>query len=134
MTTKTLLTASAVFLAVLGVACTFMPQELLGFVGINPIEEIVVVVQVIGALYLGFATINWMLRSTPIGGIYGRPLAMSNFLHFVVAGIPIVQTGLSGSEFPAMWILAGGYALFALGFGWVMFAGSPAKKEATVEG
>ena len=132
MTTKTLLTASAVFLAVLGIVCTFIPQELLGFMGIDAPDEVVLLVQIIGALYLGFATLNWMLRSTPMGGIYGRPLGMSNFLHFVVAGIPILRAGLTDGQSPVIWILAGGYALLALGFGWVLFTGSPARKEAAV--
>lgn len=70
MRTKILLTSSAIFMAVLGMLSTFMPQEILEYYGSYREGEkfVVPVVQIAGALYLGFAILNWTARSSLIGG------------------------------------------------------------------
>ena len=56
---------SAAFLAMLGVGITFLPQELLAHVGAPSDHTVILLIQMLGALYLGFAVLNWMSRIKP---------------------------------------------------------------------
>ena len=81
MNTRLLMRASAVFSGALGAVATFLPQEILVRAGIPPVGLSVILVQIAGALYLGFAMLNWMAQGNIIGGIYSRPVAMGNLAH-----------------------------------------------------
>ena len=125
MNSRILMTASALVLALLGLPCIFAPDLVLKeFMGsTTPAAELLV--QVTGALYLGFAGLNWMGKANLIGGIYGRPVAIGNLLHFLVAGIalmkaPTPQAGTSG----LLWTLTAIYAALAVAFALVVF-GNP---------
>src|SRR5579872_5252327 len=86
---------SAAVLAALGVAITFLPQELLAHVGVQPIASPVLLIQMLGALYMGFAALNWMYRGNRIGGIYGRPVSMANFVNFAVGAVALVKGAIA---------------------------------------
>ena len=115
------MTSSAAMMAVLGLAMSFVPDELLRYAGAQPHALTAVLVQVCGALYLGFAMMNWMAKDNLIGGIYSRPVAMGNFMHFVVAGLALVKTAFIAPALVPLWVAAAVYALFALSFGRVVF-------------
>jgi hypothetical protein len=68
MNTKILMISSTVFLGLLGVALTFLPEEALSSVGVIPNRISTVSFQILGALYLGFAMLNWMIKGAVIGG------------------------------------------------------------------
>jgi hypothetical protein len=121
MLTRILMTASAAFLAAAGVAITFLPQELLAHVGAPSEGPAVLLIQLLGALYLGFAMLNWMNRGNRIGGIYGRPVSMANFFHFAVGALALVK-GIAGHGFThELAAMAAAYSGFAAWFGWVLF-------------
>ena len=124
MRTRILMQASAVFMAVLGLAATFMPQEIVSFAGGTPSGLLVQVVQVTGALYVGSAMLNWMAKGLLIGGIYARPLTVANLSHFAIAALALVKAVASGPQQPA--VLAGAviYAVFAILFA-LVFLGHP---------
>lgn len=128
MQTRILMTASALFMVVLGATASFLPEEILRYTGTVPAALINSVVQACGALYLGFAALNWMARGLLIGGIYGRPLALGNFLHFVVVAITLVKVLLE-LRLPIVIALTVIYAVFAAWFGLVLFT-HPAKPTA----
>jgi hypothetical protein len=122
MKTKALMSLSALLMAVLGLCASFLPQEILSYSGADPGKGLgVLLIQVVGALYLGFAMLNWMARANLIGGVYSRPVAMGNFVHFAVVAITLLKAipGNSGSA-P---IIAGAavYTAFAVWFGLVVF-------------
>jgi len=121
MSTRVLMTASAAFLAALGVGITFLPQELAAHVG-APVEgAAVLLMQLLGALYLGFAMLNWMNRGNRIGGIYGRPVSIANFFHFAVGALALVR-GIAGHGFTLeLAAVTAAYSVFAAWFGWVLF-------------
>ncbi len=121
MKTKALMTLSALFMAILGLAATFLPQEILSYFGADPGGLGVLVIQIAGALYLGFAMLNWMARGNLIGGVYSRPVAMGNFLHFAVVAITLVKALAGGMGTKD--ILAGAilYSVFVVWFGLVAF-------------
>lgn len=115
------MSASAVFTGVLGVAASFAPHEILAAAGVDPAPVTVMLVQVLGALYLGAAMQNWMSRGNTIGGIYSRPLVVGNLVHFLVVAIVLLKALAGGSLRPGLIAAALGYAAFAAAFGFVMY-------------
>lgn len=111
---------SAAFMAVLGLGALFLPAEVLSYEGYAAEGIAVVLVQVTGALYLGFSILNWMARATLIGGIYSRPVAVGNFMHFMVVTIVLLKS-LTAQTMALNLIVAGVYALLAVWFGAVLF-------------
>lgn len=63
MKTKWLLSSSAVLMGLLGLAGTFIPEEISNILGIDPLPITLILLQIIGGLYLGFAMLNWFTRS-----------------------------------------------------------------------
>jgi len=78
-------------------------------------------VQLISALYLGFAMINWMAKTVLIGGIYARPLTIGNFEHFTVGVFALLKYAHAGQSLWTVWIIAMIYSLFAILFGIILF-------------
>jgi hypothetical protein len=121
MSTRVLMSSSAAVLAALGVAITFLPQELLAHVGVQPRGSPVLLIQVLGALFMGMAALNWMNRGNRIGGIFGRPVSMANFVNFAVGAVALVKGAISQQFEPEVVAMAAIYAIFAAWFGWVLF-------------
>jgi hypothetical protein len=120
--TKLLMSLSAALMAALGICATFFPQEILARAGCACGGAGVVVIQITGALYLGFAMLNWMARSNLIGGIYSRPVAVGNLLHFAVVAITLAKAVIGGSMRTAEVVVGCViYSLFAVWFGFVVF-------------
>ncbi|HEY0702446.1 MAG TPA: hypothetical protein VGD60_06745 [Candidatus Acidoferrales bacterium] len=123
------MTLSAAFMAALGLAATFLPQEIAARYGASGAgAPLTLLIQIAGALYLAFAILNWMVRNSPIGGIYNRPLALANVVHFAVAAITLLKAELPRSavapfthspEAIAATIL---YSVFAIWFGLVLMS------------
>ncbi|MCE9619585.1 MAG: hypothetical protein K8R92_06725 [Planctomycetes bacterium] len=121
MNTKYLMVASSVALGAAGLAATFAPVELLGAMHGPTDQPLPVLVQVLGALYIGFAMVNWTAKGFVVGGIYSRPLTLGNFVHFTVGAIALLKheyaIGFSGPLlFASM-----AYAIFAICFGYLVF-------------
>lgn len=133
MNTKILMAASALLMALCGLAATFLPQEILVRVGEGSGPVLTIFVQVTGALYFAFAILNWMAKDSLIGGIYARPIAMGNLVHFFVGAITLVKAVFTGHDHPA---IAGGavvYSLLALCFIRIAFFWSPVTREVAPE-
>ncbi|CAN5365431.1 hypothetical protein BH11BAC3_BH11BAC3_35380 [soil metagenome] len=110
------------FMALPGLAATFLPKEILNYVALNSTILPALAVQITGALYLGFAVMNWMAKAVLIGGIYARPLAIGNFMHFLVGGLALIKIAWNNSVHLYIWISAVLYFLFAVSFGMVAFS------------
>jgi hypothetical protein len=123
---KAVMTASALFLAVAGLAALFLPQEIFGWLGAAASGGLTMLIQIGGALYLALAMVNWTAKGSLIGGIYNRPAALGNFTHFFIGAIVLVKGLMTGQTAAWVWIACAAYALFALGFGLIAF-GSPVK-------
>lgn len=128
MNTKLIMTASSVFMGIVGIALSFMPNEVLKTLGQIPNSALTIILQITGALYFGFAMINWMAKAVLSGGIYSRPLNIGNFSHFFIAGLALVKTSLnSNTTSTYIFGLTIIYVLFAVLFGYVLFT-HPIKK------
>ena len=121
MNTKLLMIVSALVMAALGLAASFVPREILIVLGSRPESLEILLVQITGALYLGFAMLNWMARGSVIGGIYGRPVAFGNFMHFTVVALAMLKALIAGPRPPVVIAFAVVYCIFCVGFGWVLF-------------
>jgi hypothetical protein len=123
------MTLSAALNAVLGVAASFLPQEILQYTGATADPFTVGVIQIAGALYIGFALLNWSARGALLGGIYGRPIVVANFAHFAIAAIMLVKLVLAGHADAGLVAAAAAYSIFAAWFGSVLFGPGPASAK-----
>jgi hypothetical protein len=120
---RILLLSSALFMAALGLIATFAPEKFLGpgTIGFMP----TLVAQVAGALYLGFAILNWMAKDNAIGGIYSRPVALGNLLHFFAVAMALLHLVSAGNNQGILLTVTLIYVFFAGGFGLLVFGKSP---------
>lgn len=124
MNSRLLMSVTAALLAVLGLACSFAPQELLGLVGAPALPALVLGVQALGAAWLGFAMLDWNARGAPFGGIYGRPVALGNFLHFAVIALALAKAAFAMPTLAMLGTTAIAAAL-AIAFGALIFGPAP---------
>lgn len=108
-------------MGLLGIAASFFPKEILTAAGQPSTELLTLLLQIVGALYLGFALLNWMAKNILIGGIYSRPLCMGNFLHFIVAALALVKATMNNPASKYILIATVVYTIFAILFGLVLF-------------
>jgi uncharacterized protein with PQ loop repeat len=127
MNTKLLLTAASIFLGLLGLLFSFVPQEMLVYFSADASDITVLFLQLLGATYLGFAILNWTAKGALIGGIYNRPVAIGNFGHFTIGAITLVKLLFDfGTSYWPLSLLALCYLLFAIAFTY-LFRNNPKK-------
>ena len=123
MNTKLVMTLSAIIMATIGISASFIPHEILTFIGLPTNQPLPLLIQVIGAMYFAFAMLNWMSKGSIIGGIYNRPIAIANWTHFVIAGLALIKGILSNPSLSyIIWSIAIIYSTFAILFGIVAFS------------
>jgi hypothetical protein len=115
-------TASAICLALLGIALTFAPGEIAGMFGIASTP---LALQLLGSAQLGFGVMNWTARGSTLGGIYGRAVVVGNQMHFTVGALALLNHGFAAGGSPAFWVLTIIYTLGAALFLHLMFGGGP---------
>ena len=98
MNTKLLMILSSLLMAIGGVLLQFFPHEILNYFNVDSNGILPLIIQIMSALYLGFAMLNWMAKTVLIGGIYARPLAMGNLLHFTVGAFALLKYGYSAQN------------------------------------
>ena len=122
MNTKSLMTLSAMILALIGISLIFLPNEILDYLELSVSETLQLLMQIIGSLYFAFAILNWMSEGSFIGGIYNRPIAMANLTHFVIAGLALIKGILVNPSLSyVIWSIAIIYSIFAIFLGIVAF-------------
>ena len=130
MNTKIIMTATAVTLAIAGLLCTFMPAEIVHYFNGETSKTLLLLLQISGALYFGFAMLNWMTRTSIIGGIYNKPVAAANFAHFFIAGSALDKGLLADPQLPyVVWAIAITCTVFAIAFGIIFYKNPPGKKQ-----
>jgi hypothetical protein len=129
MNTKVVMTVSAIFLALAGISLTFFPKEIAIYIGLDPAKPSQLVIQILGALYFGFAMLNWMAKGSIIGGIYNKPLVIANLSHFLIGGLALIK-GMTSMGKPSYLfvLLIGTYIIFATLFG-ILFIRHPGNRR-----
>jgi energy-converting hydrogenase Eha subunit C len=127
MNTKLLMTFSAIILGMIGIVLTFAPQEFASYFSLP--RASIIILQISGALYFGFAMINWTARANLIGGIYSKPVAMGNFTHFMIGGLALVKFVSQNTGLVYIWIAVIIYSILAILFGFVSFTNPVLKNK-----
>lgn len=116
-----LLVAAAILYFAAALPLLFAPEELLGWLGGAGSSVDPALLQVLAGAVFGFAILDWMSRYTKIGGIYGRPLVLANFIHAAIAALSLARASFGGSASPALWVGLALYAVLAAAFGAKLF-------------
>jgi hypothetical protein len=115
--------SSAAILVVGGLALLFAPDAVLP----RPVPgfpaDALWVGQLLGAAWLAVAALNWLHRSTVLGGIYGRPIVVANLTLYFIGTMVILKAGGDASSPGALWLVAVPGALLALAYGALLFRG-----------
>ena len=123
------MTISSVILGIMGILLSFLPVEISKYVEMA--ESNSIILQILGALYLGFAMLNWTAKANLIGGIYSRPIAIANFTHFLIGGLALIKLGFKNFSLTYIWVALIVYSIFAILFAVVLFT-SPVLKEKSI--
>ena len=112
------MTTNALILGALGVTLSFLPQEI---ARILALQSDPILLQLLGAGYMGFAMLNWMNKEKILGGIYGRPIVMVNFANFMIGGFALIKLVMKDASSTNLLILTGVYGVFGLAFAFMAF-------------
>jgi hypothetical protein len=132
MNTKIIMTSSAIILGIAGILLIFLPDEIAALIVRSSDLYLRLLFQILGALYFGFAMLNWMARDSAIGGIYNRPVTVANLSHFAIGALALIKEIMADHQpsllFLVMTLL---YMAFAVSFGALLFThpGAPADRE-----
>jgi hypothetical protein len=119
MNTKIIMTVCALFLGLMGIVLSFLPQEAAAYLGWPNTPPILL--QILGAVYVGFAMMNWTGKANVLGGIYGKPMALGNFTHFAIGALGLIKWVFNTTPTTLWMVLTAFYTLFAIVFGYILF-------------
>ena len=129
MNTKIVMTSSALFYAIIGVLLSFLPNEIAGYLNVESNIITILFLNITSALYFGFGILNWMAKGTLIGGIYNKPIAIGNLMHFGVGAIALIKVVSNIKTHSEIVIsLTVVYIIFAILFVYI-FRTNPTKME-----
>ena len=124
------MTASAVLLGITGILLTFLPEEILHQFDVVVSKPLRFLIEILGALYFGFAMLNWMTRTSIIGGLYNKPISVANFTHFFIAGIALLKGVMADPNLSVIiWAMTVVYIIFAVCFGIIFYKNPVAEKH-----
>jgi hypothetical protein len=122
LNTRVIMTVSAIYLALMGIILSFMPNEVAEFIGLQNSKTIQLILQIAGAQYFAMALLNWMKRTSVIGGIYNRPVSITNYTHYLIGTLASWKLLLGKADLPmAFWVLAAFYLIFAVLYGFIFY-------------
>ena len=124
MNTRILQTLSTAFFGACGIVALFAPEIFLSAISmafVTPHWP----VQILASAFLALAIFNWMTRGFAMGGIYGRPVVLTNFTFFFVAAMSTVRPVLAGGRPGPIGVLLI-CGIFAIAYGFLLFARGPA--------
>jgi hypothetical protein len=130
MNTKYLMVSSSVFLGLLGLLALFVPEELLKILSLPFTSSLPVLIQLLGALYLSFALMNWTAKDNIIGGVYLRPISIANFSHFMIGALTLLNNQFSNGANLYLLGISIMYVVFAIIFAWLVFFHTGIQKPA----
>lgn len=79
--------------------------------------------QLVASGWFAVAMLNWMSRNTVLGGIFGRPLVLTNLTVYVVTATTLWKAGASTASATAMLVASATAAVMAIAYGWLMMRG-----------
>jgi hypothetical protein len=79
--------------------------------------------QLLAAAWLAVGALNWLSRSSLLGGIYGRPVVLANLVLYFVATTVLSKIVVGRDAPPALRAAAVPIVVFAVVYGWLLFRG-----------
>ena len=104
MNNKTILTGVAVYYFVHGIALLFASDIALDLFGISVTKELMIGSQFFGGSLIALGYLTWFSRHSAVGGIYGRPLVITNLTFFLVAALTGLNSRLGGFSNDLFWV------------------------------
>lgn len=86
--------------------------------------------QLVASGWFAVAMLNWMSRNTILGGIFGRPLVLTNLTVYVVTATTLWKAAALTAFPTAMLVASAMAAIMAIAYGWLMVRG-PLRAETT---
>jgi hypothetical protein len=124
MNTRILQTLSTAFFGACGIVALFAPEVFLGAISMAHVTPHWPV-QILAAALLALGIFNWMTRGFALGGIYGRPVVMTNFTFFFIAAMTTIRAALAGGRPGPIGVLVI-CGIFAIAYGILAFSRGPA--------
>jgi len=121
MNAKYLMVTSSVLLGLPGLLALFVPEELLKILSLPFTKPLPVLIQLLGAMYLSFALMNWTAKDNIIGGVYLRLISIANFSHFMIGALTLLNNQFSNGANLYLLSVSIVYAVFAIIFTWLVF-------------
>lgn len=116
-TTKYFLSAHAIYLGLLGLFLIFLPDNVEKLLQLEANKTVQLLLQLTGGLYFSLAMLNWMIKGTPIGGIYNRPSLIANLSYYLVIIPTLIKFLINQNELSSLLvILAITSIIFGSGF------------------
>jgi hypothetical protein len=127
--TRPLQILSTAVLATCGIVTLFAPEVFLSAIGMANITPHWPM-QLLAAAWLALAIFDWMTMGFTMGGIYGRPVVMTNFTHYFVGALSSLRPALAtGRPGPIGVTLI--FGIFAVAYGLLLFASPSGPGAAT---
>ena len=126
--------ASAGLLLIGGLGLLFAPDVILPRLIPEYPETGLWLGQLLGAAWLALAALNWLSRTSLLGGIYGRSVVMPNAAFYFIAAMVLIKA-VSAHTMPAwVWIVMFPVALMAGVYSWLLFRGPMARDMEILRG
>lgn len=117
MKAKYILVTAAVVLLIFGLGFLFSPLWVMNLFGVPLGPDGLLMTQLLGATFLGFAVLNWMTRTFTVAEDL-RPIVLANFVVNAVGFVVALLQKLDGVGNVWSWIPIALFLLFALAFGY----------------
>ncbi len=112
---------SSLLLGLVGISLVFAPQEIATVLqfSIHP----PFLSQLLGGLYFSLGVLNWMTKNSIVGGIYNRPIVITNLTQFLIGGLVIIKEVVlvKNDNILFLWIFGVFYWVFIFWFAHVLF-------------
>lgn len=115
--------ASSALLFVAGLALLFAADVILPRLVPGFPETAAWTGQLLAAAWLAVAALSWISRSSLLGGIYGRPVVMTNAVLYFVSAMVLLSAVRRADAQRVLWLLIVPAAVFAALYGWLLFRG-----------
>lgn len=79
--------------------------------------------QLLAAAWLGVAALNWLHRNAVLGGIYGRPIVLTNLALYFISALSLLRALLDKAMPPQLWFVLVPAVVLATVYGTLLLRG-----------
>src|SRR4051812_6385708 len=120
---RTIQVASASLLMIAGVVLLFAPDDILPSLIPGLPESGAWLGQLLAGAWLAIAALNWLNRGARLGGIYGRPVVLTNAVLYFVGAMVLLKIVARPDVSAPVVIATILFSILAVLYGWLLFRG-----------